>query len=155
MARPNDIQVSEHFKLYEFEDSAANNLVVIHALTLARLEKLRWAIGQNLNREIAIVITCGTRTKRTNRNLAKVFGWTTDGGLVSPISKHLPEFGGIAVDVYALDKSTGQIVPQKHLSVQAARFFDVVIDHYPTHTHVDLRHTLPKGTPDHEPSQQH
>lgn len=147
MTRPNHIQVSDHFRLYEFEDSAHDKLVVLHAQTVHRLERLRHALSTDLDRDIAIIVTCGTRTPRSNRRLAKLLGWTTSGGLVAPDSKHLPRHGGIAVDLYALDKSTGAIVPMKQVSLQAARFFDVVIDHYPTHIHVDLRHSAkPKDT---------
>jgi len=139
--RPNDIQVSEHFKLYEFEDRAHDNLVVLHPLLLERLELTRKALCLDAEKDIAIIITSGTRTRRTNNALGKLLGWTSLGGLVCPTSHHLPGYGGLAVDFFALDKSTGAILPMKQVAIQASRFFDTVIDHYPTHLHVDLRHS--------------
>lgn len=150
MSRPNDIQVSEHFKLYEFEDRADGHLVVLHPLTLQLLELFHLALSQNIGHLIAIIVTCGTRTQRTNNRLAKLLGWTDEGGLVSRTSKHLPNFGGIAVDCYVLDKELGLLVPTGKVSDIAMRFFDTVLDHYPTHIHVDLRISAKPRGPDAE-----
>jgi len=146
MSRPNDIQVSEHFKLCEFEDQSDGHLVVLHPLTLERLELLHSALSEEIAHEIAIIVTCGTRTPRSNKQLGNRLGWTDDGGLVSRNSRHLPKFGGIAVDLYALDKEVRVLVPTDRVAAIAKRFFDVVLDHYPTHIHVDLRDSAkPKG----------
>lgn len=147
MSRANDIQVSEHFKLYEFEDRADGHLVVLHPLTLLRLELLHRALAKSIGHPIDIIVTCGTRTPRSNKQLAKLLGWTDEGGLVSRNSKHLPKFGGIAVDLYALDHELRVLVPTKTVADIAQRFFNVVLDHYPTHIHVDLRHCVPPNSP--------
>ncbi len=145
--KPNDIQVSEHFTLCEFDDKANGNLVVLHPLTIERLEKLHLALSESMGRPIAILITCGTRTPRTNNQLAKLLGWTDDGGLVSKTSKHLPRFGGIAADLQVLDIEFGQLMPIRTVAQLAASFFDTIIDHYPTHIHVDLRDSANPGAP--------
>lgn len=153
MSRPNDIQVSEHFKLYEFEDRVFDHVVVLHRLTLERLEGLHRALSDELKHDVAIIVTCGTRTTRTNNQLAKLLGWVDEGGLVSHHSKHLPEFGGIAVDFYVIDQDTGQMVPTGKVAHQARLFFDVVLDDYPTHIHVDLRDSAKPKSPDAETSE--
>jgi len=147
MRKPNDIKVSEHFKLYEFEDRAFHHLVVLHPQTLERLELLHYALSEDLKHPVAISITCGTRSPRTNTQLAKLLGWIDDGGLVSRNSRHLPKFGGIAADLYALDKKLRVLVPTNRLAAIANQFFDVVLDHYPTHIHVDLRDSAYPNSP--------
>lgn len=153
MLKPNDIQVSKHFKLFEFEDPEDGHVVVLHPLLLNQLEQYHEAISQTLGHNIAIVVTSGTRTQRSNKRLANRFGWTDYGGLVSRNSRHLPKFGGIAVDFYALDKETKQIVNTTFAAGLADEFFDVVLDHYPTHIHVDLRTATQPGNQAAKPSE--
>lgn len=143
--RPNAIRVSEHFHLFEFEDRADNNLVVLHSRLVRQLELLRDALCTKLGREIHIVITSGTRTRRTNKALAKVLGWTHDGGSVAPASRHLPCYGGVAADLYALDKVGGQIVRTGLVKTLAQPFFAKVIAHYPTHIHVEVTNSDDTG----------
>ncbi|KKN23249.1 hypothetical protein LCGC14_0906940 [marine sediment metagenome] len=151
--RINEIKISEHFMLYEFEDRADGNVVVLHPMQVIRLEELHLACSESLGREVAVYITCGTRTQASNRKLAGLLGWTDQGGLVSRTSKHLPKFGGIASDLHVVDKEFGQLMPTLKVADLARPLFDVVIDHYPTHIHVDLRNSSKPYSPDAETSE--
>ncbi len=144
MNRRNRIGVSEHFSLHEFENER-DGLVVLHPLTLESLEACRTDLCKHYGREIAIVVTCGTRTETSNRALAQRYGWTDTGGRVARNSKHLPKHGGIAVDWHATFAGTQRRCSLKTVAQIAWRHWDVVLDHYPSHIHTDNRERA-KGT---------
>jgi len=146
MSRPNNIQVSPHFRLYEFEDRAFDHVVVLHPLLLERLELLHSALAEKLEHQVAICITRGSVTVRSNNQLGKILGWIGEGGIVSRNSRHLTKFGGIAADLYTIDQETGLMVPTGTVADEARPLFDVVLDHYPTHIHVDLRDSAKPNT---------
>jgi len=139
---PNDFNLTPHFKLSEFADRSHDNLVIVHPLLVQRLELLRTALCNEFKADIAIIISCGTRTTRSNNRLAKLLGWTDADGAVSRDSQHLPTHFGAAADIFAVNHLTTARVPHNTLALLAWSFFDVVIDHYPTHIHVDLRDSI-------------
>lgn len=153
MSRPNDIQVSPHFRLYEFEDRAFDHVVVLHRLLLERLELLHCALAEELGHEVAICITRGSVTVCSNNRLGKILGWIGEGGIVSRNSRHLTKFGGIAADFYTIDQETGLMVRTGAVAVLARPLFDVVLEHYPTHIHVDLRESAKPKSRDAETSE--
>jgi len=140
---PGDVWLSveppagSHFRLREFAN--ADGIAIVHPALLYALERLREALGEALGEEILIRITSGTRTQADQVRLAARLGWTDEGGLVARDSKHLPRYGGIAADLYAVSRS-GHPVPQKVLAEHARRFFDYVKGDYADgHVHCDMR----------------
>jgi hypothetical protein len=129
-----------HFFLSEFQN--AEGLAIVHPSLLLGLENLRDALCTAYETEVPIVITCGTRTQADNEKLAEKLGWTTEGGAVSRESKHLPKYGGVAADIYAMvskkENPDGIRVPQHVIEYHAKKYFSYVKADYPDgHVHVD------------------
>lgn len=138
-SRRNDIQLSPHFNLREFEN--VDGWVMVHPSVIESLEAVRERLQvYHTGRECAIVITGSTRTKARNIELARVQGWQGDGGTVSRDSKHLEQYGGIAVDLKAYICGTRQLVPQRTLGDVCRLYFDYVkADYADGHVHADNR----------------
>lgn len=145
--RPNDIRLwtnfdAEHvsnFRLYEFEN--AQGLTMVHASVLESLELLRRHLCHDTHEEVYVIITDAIRTQDDLERLALRYGWTDDGGTVSPRSKHLVRFGGIAVDLIALTAAHRVRIPQQTLGRLCRLYFDWVKDDYlDGHVHADNRH---------------
>ena len=142
----NDIQLltmldgvpTSHFKLKEFENR--DGLAMVHESVLAALEKTRRDLCTRYNEEVWILITDAVRTQKDLQRLAVRYGWTNEGGTVARRSKHLAEFGGIAVDMVAVIARTRTRVPQKVLGALCRKYFDFVKDDYKDgHVHADNR----------------
>jgi hypothetical protein len=132
--------IESHFKLREFESEIG--LVVVDSELVRRLELVRRDLCEVYRQDVQIVITSGTRTEAENEKLAKRLGWCEDGGAVARDSRHLPKYGGIAVDGYARLRqgATWQIVPQKTLGSACRVHFAYVKDDYDDgHVHADCR----------------
>jgi len=140
--RTNDFKLSPHFKLYEFADQKADDLVVVHPALVSQLEELRERIQQATGQEHEIIITSGTRTEVTNNALGEKLGWTDAGGSVSHDSQHLPKHSGAAADIYARHKRTKDRMPIAQLSGLCRGLFDTVIARYNSHVHVDVRNRI-------------
>jgi len=137
VARVDGEEVS-HFRLREFEN--AEGLAMVHASVLASLERVRRDLCRAARAEVWIVITDAVRTRRDLERLALRLGWTDQGGLVARRSKHLAEFGGIAVDLIAVVAGTRRRIPQRTLGRVCRRYFDWVKDDYTDgHVHADNR----------------
>lgn len=127
-----------HFRLCEFEN--AEGLAMIHATTLTSLELVRRDLAALAGEEVHVVIKDGVRTTLDNERLAARLGWTDEGGAVSRRSRHLAEFGGIAVDLIARCAKDKREVPQKIVGEVCRRHFDWVKDDYRDgHVHADNR----------------
>lgn len=133
-----DGETVSHFRIREFENR--DGLAMVNAETLLSLEKLRRDLCHMAGEEVWVIITDALRTQADLERLAKRLGWTDEGGAVSRTSKHLPEYGGIAVDLVALIPSTRKRIPQKVLGEYCRRHFTFVKDDYPDgHVHADNR----------------
>jgi hypothetical protein len=133
-------ELRSHFKLREFESSSG--LVVVDPGLIRSLEMVRRDLERFFQEAIQIVITSGTRTEADNERLAERLGWCEDGGLVARDSRHLPKYGGIAVDCYARYSDGGPwtIVPQTILeSACRVHFAYVKADYRDGHVHADNR----------------
>lgn len=131
-----------NFRLCEFENP--DGLCMIHAKTLESLERTRRNLCAMAGEEVWVIIKDAVRTQADLERLAARLGWADQGGLVARRSKHLAEFGGIAVDIVAVVASSKQRVPQKTLGKVCRRYFDYVKDDYPDgHVHADNRAVLP------------
>jgi len=139
-----------HFKLREFENR--DGLAMVHPALLCALEALRTSLNETYSSTTTIEITDAVRTEEDNNRLGRLLGWTTDGGLVAPNSKHLAKFGGIAADIkaYCVVKVTAavgtrsweerRLVPEDIVLKVASKFFDFVKGGYKSgHIHVDMR----------------
>jgi len=127
-----------HFKLKEFENG--DGLAMAHASVLVSLEKTRRDLCARYDEEVWILITDAVRTPEDLQCLAARYGWTDEGGTVARRSKHLVEFGGIAVDMVAVIARTRTRVPQKVLGTICRQYFDFVKDDYKDgHVHADNR----------------
>jgi hypothetical protein len=127
-----------HFRLREFENR--EGLVMVHASVLESLERVRRRLGEVTGEEVRIIITDAVRTHADLERLAARLGWADEGGLVARRSKHLAEFGGIAVDLYASRASNGAHLPQAVVGAACRAFFDWVKDTYADgHVHADNR----------------
>jgi hypothetical protein len=127
-----------HFRLREFENR--DGLAMINAATLLSLEKLRRDLCRMAGEEVWVIITNALRTHADLERLAKRLGWTDQGGAVSRSSRHLPEYGGIAVDLVALIPRTRTRISQKVLGGFCRRHFTFVKDDYHDgHVHADNR----------------
>ena len=129
-----------HFKLREVENAAG--LAMVHDGTLLSLERVRRDLGALYGETVWVLITGAVRTPEDLERLAARHGWTDEGGLVARRSRHLAEFGGIAVDLAARVARTGAPVPQRTLGAVCRRHFDWVKDDYQDgHVHADNRHS--------------
>jgi len=132
-----DGKLVSHFRLVEFENR--DGLCMIDPRLLLGLEQLRQDLCEKYFKEISIKITCALRTHKDNENLAAKLGWTDEGGSVSRTSKHLPEYGGIAADIYAYDEQR-QNLPSITVGAIAVKYFSFVKASYSDgHIHVDQR----------------
>lgn len=133
-----DGETLSHFRLREFEN--AEGFAMVHASTLASLERTRKDLCAAAGEEVRIVITDAVRTPADLARLAARLGWTDEGGAVSRDSKHLAAYGGIAVDIVAVRASSGIRIPQRELGAVCRRHFDWVKDDYRDgHVHADNR----------------
>ena len=150
----NDIKVSAHFWLREFE--TRDGFVTLHSSTLHSLEKVRADLAIEMGMECGVYINEGIRTPEENRLMGARFGYTDDSppGKVSRYSMHLPAWArlrpgqdvddvppsGIAVDIVARVMATGAPVPQSVLGRVCERYFDwVKSDYADGHVHADNR----------------
>ncbi len=145
-----DDEPVSHFRLYEFEN--VDGLAMIHPSVLDSLELTRRDLCTEAHEEVYIIVTDAVRTQQDLDRLAARFGWTSEGGTVSPLSKHLIRFGGIAVDILARTAAHSVPIPQKVLGPISARYFDwVKHDYLDGHVHADNRncHQVPPTTTGH------
>ena len=127
-----------HFQLREFEN--AEGLAMVHASALDSLERVRRELCAMQGEEVWLMVTNAVRTRADLERLAARLGWTDEGGLVARQSKHLAEFGGIAVDLIAVVARSRRRVPQAELGRLCRRHFDWVKDDYRDgHVHADNR----------------
>ena len=127
-----------HFKLREFENRSG--LAMVHASVLLSLEKTRRDLCERYGEEVWILITDAVRTPEDLQRLAARYGWADQGGTVARRSKHLAEFGGIAVDMVAVIARTRARVPQEVLGGLCRKHFSFVKDDYKDgHVHADNR----------------
>ena len=130
-----------HFRLREFENG--DGLAMVHGSVLESLERTRRDLCSMASEDVWLIVTDAVRTEADLERLAKRLGWTDEGGAVSRNSKHLAKFGGIAVDLVAVVKSTRARVPQRTLGAICRRHFDWVKDDYGDgHVHADNRGVL-------------
>lgn len=130
-----------NFHLREFQNP--EGIVILHHALLSGLELLRQKLNNDPearieDKEIGILVTCGTRTEQDNERLAQSLGWTDQGGLVSRNSYHLVKHGGVAADIWPFYLTTRMPVDSKIIMEHAANIFDRSIA-YATHYHVDMR----------------
>ncbi len=112
----------------------------IHVSTLESLERVRRDLCAMMGEEVWIIITDAVRTHAELERLAARLGWTEQGGAVARVSKHLVEFGGIAVDLISVVARTRERVPQETVGAVCRRHFDWVKDDYADgHVHADNR----------------
>lgn len=131
-----------HFSLHEFE--MHEGTVLLHPSVLVSLEQTRADLCEEMGEEVCIAITCSTRSEAHNETLGEGLGWTDQGGTASRVSRHLPKYGGIAVDFYAYRKKGKRRIPQKVVGEIARRYFDYVKDDYKDgHIHGDNRKQKP------------
>lgn len=142
-----DDTLVSHFSLYEFENH--DGLAMVHPSLLDSLELTRRDLCTEAKEEVWIIVTDAVRTQQDLDRLAARFGWTSEGGTVSPLSMHLARFGGIAVDIIAYTKANHVPIPQKVLGPISERYFDwVKHDYLDGHVHADNRNCLqPPPTP--------
>jgi len=127
-----------HFNLREFENR--DGFAMVHASVLLSLEKTRRDLCARYGEEVWILITDAVRTPEDLQRLAARYGWANEGGTVARHSKHLAEFGGIAVDMVAVVARTRTRVPQEVLGSLCRQHFDFVKDDYKDgHVHADNR----------------
>ena len=129
-----------HFRLCEFEDK--DGFACVDDRVIESLEGARADLNRLSRREVQIVVTCGTRTEATNQRLGRELGWTDEGGIVARDSRHLPKYGGIAVDIYARypDGTGWARVPQDTLASACRHHFGYVkADYEDGHVHADNR----------------
>lgn len=133
-----DGEPCSHFRLREFENR--DGLAMVHSSTLESLERVRRELCAMVGETVWVIVTDAVRTRTDLERLAARLGWTDEGGAVARQSKHLAEYGGIAVDLIAVMASTRQRVPQKTLGEVCRRHFDWVKDDYRDgHVHADNR----------------
>lgn len=133
-----DGRPASHFKLREFEN--AQGLAMVHVSVVLSLEHVRRDLCQLYGETVVVIITDAVRTQADLLRLAARYGWEDEGGTVSRHSRHLAQFGGIAVDLVAKVARTGERVPQRTLGTICRRHFDWVKDDYPDgHVHADNR----------------
>ncbi len=148
--RSNDIRIKtkvgdrlvSNFALWEFENQ--DGWVMIQPLTIKTLELTRAELNvRSTSGEVQIIITGSTRTQEQNERLAYRLGWTTNGGLVSPTSRHLARYGGDAVDFFARYAHNKKLVPLEEVANVARHYFDSVFIYMTSrHIHGDNRQKL-------------
>ncbi|MFP4173080.1 MAG: hypothetical protein ACLFV4_09240 [Candidatus Hydrogenedentota bacterium] len=127
-----------NFRLREFENR--DGFAMAHRTVLESLERTRRDLNALAGETVRILITDAVRTQADNERLAARLGWVDEGGLVARRSRHLAEFGGIAVDLVAVLARTGERLPQRTLGKVCRRYFDFVKDDYASgHVHADNR----------------
>lgn len=127
-----------HFRLREFENG--EGLAMVHASALESLERTRRDLCTAAGEEVWVIVTDAVRTQADLERLAARLGWADDGGAVARRSKHLADFGGIAVDLIAVVARTRQRLPQRTVGEACRRNFDWVKDDYADgHVHADNR----------------
>lgn len=118
---------------------------MVHASTLRSLEEVRRDLCALAGEDVWVIVTEGVRTPADLERLAGRLGWTDEGGAVSRRSKHLAQFGGIAVDLVAVVARNRERVPQDTVGAVCRRYFDWVKDDYSDgHVHADNRNVLGK-----------
>jgi len=133
-----DGQPVSHFRLREFENR--EGLAMVHSTVLGALERVRRDLCAMAGEEVWLIITDAVRTQQDLERLAARLGWTDEGGAVARHSKHLAQYGGIAVDLVAILSRNRQRLPQKTLGRVCRRYFDWVKDDYGDgHVHADNR----------------
>jgi hypothetical protein len=133
-----DGETVSHFRLREFENS--EGLAMAHQAALTALELTRRDLCARYGETVWILVTDAVRTQAELERLAARLGWTDEGGLVARRSRHLAEFGGIAVDIVGVVARTRARVPQRVLGNICRRYFDFVKDDYTDgHVHADQR----------------
>ena len=133
-----DGEPHSNFRLREFENR--DGLAMVHSSVMDSLERVRRDLGAMMGETVWILITDAVRTQAGLERLAARLGWTDEGGLVARRSRHLAEFGGIAVDLAAVIARTRERVPQKTVGEVCRRYFDFVKDDYASgHVHADNR----------------
>jgi len=129
-----------HFRMREFE--SGDGLVVIDPCLIQSLERVRYQLGARLGVEVEVIITSGTRTETENERLAARLGWVEHGGPVARDSRHLPKYGGIAVDLYVRYRrgDAWAVVPQAEVADACRQHFVFVkADYEDGHVHADNR----------------
>ena len=135
-----DGETISNFKLREFENR--DGLAMIHRKTLTALELTRRDLNNRYGETVWVLITSAVRTQEDQQRLAARLGWTDEGGLVARRSRHLPQFGGIAVDIIAVRARTRTRIPQQLLGEICRQHFDYVKDDYSDgHVHADNRNS--------------
>lgn len=130
-----------HFKLNEFENH--DGFAMVDPEMLRALEFTRKDLCDHFKHEVWIIITCCLRTNEENEELATRLGWTDEGGAVSRTSKHLTQFGGIAVDFVVVNSQTRNKIEPKLVGNYARKYFTFVKDDYgDSHIHADMREYL-------------
>ena len=129
-----------HFRLCEFE--SCDGTVVVDTNLVRSLELTRRDLCVFLGTDVQIVIKSGTRTEAENERLAERLGWVENGGAVAHDSRHLPKYGGLAVDCHARyrEGASWEVVAQTTLGSACRVHFAFVKDDYPDgHVHADNR----------------
>ncbi|MGC8737645.1 MAG: hypothetical protein ACP5UA_03240 [Candidatus Hydrogenedens sp.] len=127
-----------HFNLKEFENK--KGWVMIHRSVIISLTKIREELGRYFGEEVEIVITDSTRTPEQLQVLGEKLGWIDEGGVVARNSKHLEEFGGIAVDFYVRFKQSKKRIDSSTIETICKKYFDYVKSDYADgHIHADNR----------------
>ena len=135
-----DGEIISNFKLREFENR--DGLAMLHRKTLTALELTRRDLNNRYAETVWVLITSAVRTQEDQQQLAARLGWTDQGGLVARRSRHLPQFGGIAVDIIAVNARTRTRIPQHLLGAICRQHFDFVKDDYSDgHVHADNRNS--------------
>lgn len=120
---------------------------MVHRAILESLERVRCELCEMTGETVWVIITDALRTRQDLARLAGRLGWSDEGGHVSRNSKHLSDYGGIAVDLIAVIASTRQRIPQKTLGNVCRKYFDWVKDDYSDgHVHADNRACLSRNT---------
>ena len=135
-----DDELVSHFSLHEFENR--EGWCLLHQTVVKGLEQTRRDLCK-LGRAVYIIITCSTRTTEWNNELGQIYGFTDEGGTVSRTSKHLPKYGGIAVDFKAVYADDNTLVPTSVVGSIARLYFDYVkSDYVDGHIHADQRRMI-------------
>lgn len=133
-----DGETLTHFRLREFENG--DGLAMVHASLLESLERVRRDLCATRGETVWLIVKDAVRTQADLERLAARLGWEDQGGVVARRSRHLVEFGGIAVDLVAVVARTRERVPQRALGAACRRWFDWVKDDYGDgHVHADNR----------------
>ncbi len=127
-----------NFRLSEFENR--DGLAMVHRSTLASLELVRADLADIVGEDVWVLVTDAVRTQTDLERLAVRLGWLGEGGAVSRKSRHLAEFGGIAVDFTAVIARTSQRLDTQIVGRVCRLYFDWVKDDYGDgHVHADNR----------------